>query len=326
MAGKEYIQMLRMFGFYVEEIDEEKISSYPCDVDVTIFHPAFYAIPRVTQYIKSCNKKIILGAFDVADSSAISRISIQLLNRLFDFVVVPSVFAQSVFYTSGATIPVFVVNHPYREELFNKCEKEIPTGKGLNILFFLLHSGYRKGADILAEALKILSKEGINFTLIIKRLSMLDPFLRLLKQFPHIEIEEFLDVPCLGELYRKVDVLALPSRGGGFERPGLEALAVGTPVVAPAYGSWTEYIPVQLLARVERFEKVFKDNPVHIGLGPRADPADFAEKLIQAPTIDISQHVARIRERFKLENIAKTQMARVANYILGLLAKNKRES
>lgn len=66
---------------------------------------------------------------------------------------------------------------------------------------------------------------------------------------------------------------------------GLEALARGTPVVAPAFGAWTEYFfgfLQHLLVRVKSMEPPLPNNKIHVGLGAVADPADFAAKLVLA--------------------------------------------
>ncbi|MGC8584322.1 MAG: hypothetical protein ACP5MH_11455, partial [Thermoproteus sp.] len=249
-------------------------------------------------------------AVDVADSDRISDEAVRKLNRYAPVAVVPSRFSEMVFKRSGylgrvAVWPHYLSDKWWDEEYKPDCGKSFREGDSLHILYFLVHSGWRKGADILAKSLKILRDRGVKFVLVLKRLDIEDPLRGpLVKEFNAVEITEKLDEDCLIKLYDDIasgpGVLALPSRGGGFERNGLEALARGLPVAATWGGSWTEYFPPELaplLAKPAKMEPVFTLNRFHVGMGPSADPADFAEKLLMAQRY--RQTVLTVRPRLR---------------------------
>ncbi|MFP3167929.1 MAG: hypothetical protein RXR01_02385 [Thermoproteus sp.] len=307
LAGREYIELIRAAGWIVEEVDEEEwngeVSVWP-----TFMHPFFYPSGKL--------KRGPVVAVDVADSSAISREAVTLLNKFAPFASVPSRYSEMVFKHSGYAGRVFVWHHYLGEKWWSgkpNCGRTFRESGDLHVLYFLLHSGWRKGADVLAKSLRILRDRGVKFVLVLKRLDIEDPLKGpLVKEFKAVEIGERLDEDCLIKLYDDVasgpGVLALPSRGGGFERNGLEALSRGLPVVAPLGGSWTEYFPPELsplLVRAAAMEPVFTLNKYHVGVGPTADPAEMAEKLLIAPRYvgAVAKAKPMLRARFSKEAV-----------------------
>ncbi|MGB9705603.1 MAG: hypothetical protein ACPL3C_09145, partial [Pyrobaculum sp.] len=107
------------------------------------------------------------------------------------------------------------------------------------------------------------------------------------------------------------DVVLVPSRGGGFERNALEALALGVPALVPAVGPWVEYIPPKLFpylaVAVEGFDTVLPNNPIHTGRGPRADARDLAEKALNAPSIrrEVERERQWVLSRFGEDAVAQ---------------------
>ena len=62
----------------------------------------------------------------------------------------------------------------------------------------------------------------------------------------------------LAGLYKSVDAFVLPSRGEGWGRPIVEAMAMGLPVIATNWSGMTEYMTNEnsYLIAVERLEEV----------------------------------------------------------------------
>jgi glycosyltransferase involved in cell wall biosynthesis len=80
-------------------------------------------------------------------------------------------------------------------------------------------------------------------------------------------------------LYDLADITLVLSRGGGFELSALESLARGVPVITSSKGSWTDYVPPFLQARVGERVKVFEGNAIHVGYGYKVDVEDALSKI-----------------------------------------------
>jgi len=308
IAGREYIQALSKLCD-VEEVDEgdAREGKIP-DGDLIFVHPFFYNAPFLYRHLG--DRKVV--GVDVADSDRLSAMAVDYANRMARSFVVPSNFSAWAYKRSGIKARVVVWPHALPEEWWSPKSHSCPDVPereegALHILFFWLHSHWRKGVDVLYVSLLRLRDMGVRFKLWVKARGDIAP----LHVFDHVKIDKFLDTECLMALYEAADVVALPSRGGGFERNGLEALARGTPVVAPQVGSWVEYFPPwlapRLLAAVERFEVVLPNNPIHVGVGPRADPTDFALKIMMAPELKPLVAASRewLYERFSIRALER---------------------
>jgi glycosyltransferase involved in cell wall biosynthesis len=177
--------------------------------------------------------------------------------------------------------------------------RELPElpGSGIRVLYFCLHSFWRKGGDILARALSILSRRGVKFSLVV-RSAETSGDVSVFSRFGAVFITRFLSKECLKALYAWADVVPVPSRGGGWERNALEALACGTPALVPEVGPWMEYVHPRLrpllAVAVEGWDVALPGNPVHVGVGPRASALDLAARIERAP--EIRDEVARYRQ------------------------------
>ena len=301
IAAREYIYAIKSLGHELIELSFDD----PLDDDVDLYfaHPFFYSVSKLLP--KLSGRKLRLVGMDVADSTLISRQYIDFANRHTIAFVVPSSFSKFVYAKSGYTKKVFVWRHFLMDWWwFGKSNTCVNVKESdLRVLFFHRHSFHRKGGDVLYRAIKLLKDRGYNVHLVVvgkpDMLNKLDPQV----------IEEALSIECLMGLYESVDVTALPSRGGGFERNGLESFARGTPVVAPRVGAWVEYFPPELnilLAEVSHYEQVLPGNPIHVGFGPVADVEDFAAKLVLAKHVDVRKFRAWWFDRFSLWSVART--------------------
>lgn len=304
ILAKMYIEAIRDLGLEVQEVDIEDWSGQPSGPAILI--PFLY---RTGQVASALSARI--GGMDLADTNAISSWAVNIINSTALFLAVPSMHNRFVYIRSGVTVPVHVW-YPYVDPSWvtskPNCTEEFRRGGDLHILYFLLHSGRRKGVDVLAEALKELERMGVHYTLLLRSPAVPEE----LAGRNVVHIDKWLDRECLKALYLSADVVALPSRGGGFELNAFEALALGVPVVAPRFGPWTEYIPpklfFQLTAQVAGMEEVYEGNPIHVGQGPRVDPKDFAVKLVAAPYIagEVRRERGWLLSRFSKESLKRS--------------------
>jgi len=253
-------------------------------------------------------------AVEVGESSLVHSDSVKRVNKALALVV-PSKWSLDAYIRGGLRVPGFVWPHPLDDFWFSdeepECDLDLPEGE-LRILYFLRHFFHRKGGDILYKALEELERRGVKFVLIVK----LDPELpdieykRFLK-FNTAVISDFLSRECLKKLYMWADAVPVPSRGGAFERNFYEALAVGTPAFAPKIGPWTEHLHprvYELVAlEVVGFEKVYQNDPVHVGVGPVASHVDLANKLEAAKEIksEVAKYRQWLRERLSFDAVSR---------------------
>jgi len=303
-----------------------------------LVHPIFYSFiglekakaeKALRKLYRLRNVASRLGGFDVADTDRISETAVELANR-FDLIIVPSTFAKEAYVRSGVEIPVEVLPHGIPEEfqvpvkkITNKTIKELykfkREKKAIFILYFLWHSGFRKGADVLAAAIEQVFNEFDNVYLIIKRMETEDPYLKELRGPRTREIATFLSWDELRQLYDICDIAVVPSRGGGFELNALEAISRGLITIVPEAGPFLDYIQYTIPFRVKGRVKIFEDNPVHVGYGWDPDPEDLARKIIFA--IDNLQKLRTTFANFALEIRTKYSWAKICNRLYSILLK-----
>jgi glycosyltransferase involved in cell wall biosynthesis len=265
-----------------------------------------------------------IGGLDVADSSRISNLAVNLVNRI-DLMLVPSNFSKDAYINSGVTTPVEVLPHGISDDFLKDDRVDIDNinTKNINILglkrakkygnililYFLVHSEYRKGADIVAEVMRRIQKKYPNILLVVK--SGQDTK-RIFNNVNHIGITGWLDDKELKILYDCCDICISPSRGGGFELNALEAISRGIPTLVTNGGCFTDlinyFIPVSLNDKVIQ---PLPGNTVHIGYGYEVDINDLEEKIID--TISrleywenrFKNNSREIREKYSWRNVSK---------------------
>lgn len=307
VVGKRYIDALRQAGFEVDENDLIEPHVPDKNYDICIMHPILYPMtkyPRTyRKLLQKCEEWI---GFDVCDSDHISPIASYAIS-LFDRVAVPSKFCASVFDRCAVTSKIYVVPH-HLEEAFLRDDIE-PTSSIIQeiralhkpkFLFFLWHSGFRKGADIVAEAWARVSKV-IDAVLIIKRTDHYDPFIEYFEALKNVIIvEEWLSTEDLVALYDSVDVVLVPSRGGGFELNALEALARGRIVITSDWHPIREYcthcIQIPSRGKVKIFASNTIEGMLHDGYGVDPNPDTLARRII-----DVYNHLDEYRKIFERE-------------------------
>lgn len=324
MAGSEYISMISRVAA-VEEVDERDLPRLdPSGYDLIFVHPFFYNITagRLGRGLLSTGRVV---AVDVADSNRICGWCAELASAARAFVV-PSYWALSAYHASGAESPGLVWPHPLDDFWFSggepECRElpELPRG-GIRILFFCPHSFWRKGGDILARALGILSRRGVKFSLVV-RSAETSGDVSVFSRFGAVFITRFLSRECLKALYAWADVVPVPSRGGGFERNAAEALACGVPALVPEVGPWMEYVHPRLRPLLgvpaEGWDAVLPGNPVHVGTGPRASAGRLAVMIERAPEVrgEVGRYRPWLRQVLGFEAVARV-VERDVRWLLG---------
>lgn len=266
-----------------------------------ILHPLFYpfiqeenleSFMRIRRLSICLNKGYRIVGFDTADSDLISDRAVDLANMV-EALFTPSNFVREVYIRSGVVKPVYVIPHGIPDEFITK-NKEITHPDLKNLVrmkekrelifvhFNLTHSGYRKGADLFAEAMKIVQSEKPNVIILLKRLKNEDPFINHIRKLKSIEISGYLDLDSYRQLYDISDITVLTSRGGGFEHVALESASRGVPTIVPNAGCFVDYIKYTIPVDVTGEKPiVLKGNPVHVGSGWEIDVESLARTIIK---------------------------------------------
>lgn len=286
--------------------------------DICIVHPALYwgikgwRKPSTREHLKNIHKKIV--GFEVADSDAISTMVIPIVNEL-DLLMVPSLAAKTTYLNSGTEIPVKVIPHGL-SEAYNTPEKRLPQvpEDGVKVLFFQLHSKWRKGGDVVMEVMKRILTERKDVKFVVKVGGR-----RELCKLPNTTcFRRWLTEPDLVSLYDSCDILFAPSRGGAFELNVLEAMARGLVIIASSCPCITEYAKEALIIKSKGRVIVLKRNPVHTGFGPDPDPDDAYELLNRA--IDNIVELKKKAEALAIETRKNFSWRNTAQKIANVLA------
>lgn len=134
-----------------------------------------------------------------------------------------------------------------------------PPFRFLSIFDWMLH----KGQDILLEAfaqefgdrpdvelvIKTWSSNHYAFETIIEQANsmLLQRTGKQLNEYPNIHIfQRHLSVNDMPRLYKACDCFVLPTRGDGWQRPLMEAMAVGLPAISTSWSGHTQYFNSQV--------------------------------------------------------------------------------
>ena len=170
----------------IEGIDWSQLGSISWNEKRNVLlHPFLYPFASAgsfsqnsRNFAKLLGMKNKIGGFDVADSDRISNFAVNLVNKI-DLMIVPSGFARDAYVSSGVNTPVEILPHGIPDEFFRegpistnnsditKLRKAKESG-GILILFFLIHSEHRKGADIVRNVMKRIQKKFGNVYLVVK--------------------------------------------------------------------------------------------------------------------------------------------------------------
>ncbi len=293
-----------------------------------LLHPVFYEFQRFQRFRNMGGRASIatlkryhdnVGGFDVADSDRISKFAVDLANKM-DLIMVPSEHSKKAYRESSVESRVEVVPHGV-SELYNAppnpfkkipchggIKKEIPEND-VTILFFMLHSPYRKGADIVYKAMSRILHDRPDVHLIVKSVGM-----NKLHKLPRsMYISGWLTEEDIIRLYDTADILLSPSRGGGYEHNVCEGLARGLVAVTSDWPAILEHAEPYALVTKNTGKKVkpLYNNPIHTGYGTDPDPEHFHEQIEYAiDNLDSLKKKGRcyakeIRKKYSWKNTAK---------------------
>lgn len=286
LSNNEYIE--------IDEIDWSQLSSINWNEKRNVLvHPFLYPFASAESFGRNSKNfarllsmKNKIGGFDVADSNRISGLAVELINKI-DLMMVPSKFARSAYINSGVTIPVEILPHGVPDEFLKDDRIDISNNNIINlrkmkekgnilILYFLIHSEHRKGADLVRDVMKRLQNKFKNIYLVVKGRST--PYFSGIRT---VYISSWMNNADLVSLYDTCDICLSPSRGGGFELNALEAASRGLPTLVPKGCCFIDlmdyFIPVNLSKKVTQ---PLPGNPVHTGYGCDIDINDFEVRLV----------------------------------------------
>jgi len=235
---------------------------------LVLLHPYFYPLQA---YGEEALRGLEVIGIDVADSDRISEYAVRL-SRYASVFIVPSEWSRRAYVSSGVECDVHVVPHGV-DRLYilavhpvTRVFREVYGLKssGVKIVSaWIIHSGYRKGYDILMELYSRLSRE-LEVALLLRDHSGVKLFYRGNQQLIY---GGWLTEEQKMEFHDLSDLFLLTSRGGGFEHPALESIARGTPCIGAEGGSWSEYMPSWMLVPSIPSGVVLEGNPIHVGRG-----------------------------------------------------------
>jgi len=241
----------------------KKISSEE-KVDLLVLHsvPTDWTVPLSDCGLcRNARFKVGRAMFETA---GVPEKWIQLLNNSVDEVWVPSNFHRNTFSNSGITKEkIRVIPQPIDQENFQSLplpQRSSLLGDCANSFVFLAVFKWevRKGVDILLKSYmqEFTDKDNVCL-LLVTRGENISPdevkrrvtrFLEKTKintsSIPRYEVFEpnKKDLVNLAALYVSVDAFVLPTRGEGWGRPIMEAMACAIPVIATNWSGQTEYL------------------------------------------------------------------------------------
>lgn len=174
-----------------------------------------------------------------------------------DEVWVPTEFSKEQFIRSGISAEkIVVVPEAVDTEFFKPRPREIPVG-GVFRFLSVFKWEPRKGWHALLQAFFEEFSRNDNVELILKTQAFhsLDDFSDKVREFAHSMkdaarkplarvkiLKKDISFQSLPRLYSKADALVAPSRGEGWGRPQVEAMAMGLPIIATNWSGPTAFI------------------------------------------------------------------------------------
>lgn len=330
LIAEQHIRQIRK-KYKVQKIEERGfLHVTPRSSPFVIVHPLLYICGKNVErfaFVRGFMRRVI--GVEVADSNRVSMKAVTICN-IADALIVPSTWAREAYIKSGVAVPVHVVPHGLSEEFYKppmependqlKFIKKIKKERNyIYLLFFLWHSSWRKGADLVYKVTERICKERDNVVLILKGSSLSINSTLAFNEQKTILVTGWLSNKDLVALYDMCDIYLLFSRGGGFELNGLEALARGLVVVAPEKGSWTDYLPKESLVPIARWVHPLPNNEYHIGLGGEIDTEKAVDKILSIID-DLDEWKARYRE-YAIKAREKYSWDKVGEILLDVIDK-----
>lgn len=206
----------------------------------------YHCIPSM--YKRANRNKIAVG-FATFETYDPPKDWITALNSM-TAVICPSKFNYSIFAHAPIKRPLHHIAHCLD---FTKYHRNVTPYKSYDKYTFLFVGTWkkRKGWPQLIEAFLREFSASDAVQLVIKTdktqvaqqdIEKLRHGLGLIKEYPHISFENrIFDVEQMPSFYKSADCLVMPTLGEGFGLPGLQSMAVGTPVIITDFSGSQDY-------------------------------------------------------------------------------------
>ena len=302
---------LKELGHVIVSFDKNKVSksSLPPGFDDYIYYTIFNTqlfwrgIPRY-------GKNIV---FEVSDTDTLSQLALYFFRQQpVDEIVVPSNWAKQGFRSVPQRI--HVIPHALNPDMFHYPPKEMPHPC---VLALLPHSWERKGGDVVVKVFRELKDSGYRFYHLILINNTLDPRVKGMNV-----VKTPLPDPEYYSIFAGCDILFYPVRGGAFEIPVIEALALGLDVVVTEKGAWSEWVLGSsdvYWIKAPKKVRLWYTNQFHVGYFLDPDPEDAYQKLVTAlanwsldkKRENLENRAVLYRERYNYLRIAEEWEKRV---------------
>jgi intein/homing endonuclease/glycosyltransferase involved in cell wall biosynthesis len=231
LIAEKHLRYIKRYvepGVRIESIDELAFPHIdPHTRPLVVMHPYFFMMVKFAKRIaRRLHQYAGFVGIDVADSDHISNLAVSMTNYA-EAMIVPSTFAKRAYERSGVTVPVYVVPHGLDVEWYTRPSTaghyfadllRLKRERNLKyILFFLWHSAYRKGWDLVIEFYRRLRMERKDVVMVLKTYGPDSPEARECKRYGCIHVYGWLTDEQKMELFDLADLYPLFTRGGGFE-------------------------------------------------------------------------------------------------------------
>jgi len=244
-----------------------------------------------------------LYGFEVSDTDRLGDGVIQKINDLeFDGIITPSRWSASGFH--DVDTKVHIIPHAINPKLeqarivYNIFDNDYNT-----FWIYAPHSKERKGLDIVEQTLPHV----LNYNAI-ARVSQFY-YNEMIKHgiYAYPLTDEFDDLSYYSYMAR-CSHFFYPVRGGAFEIPVLEALALGMNVAIPEEGAWTD-IPLDhndvVWIKINGRKRYWFGNHIHVGNFINIEINDALEALFKLLDFNTRIDKYKYREYYSVDNVAK---------------------
>ena len=173
------------------------------------------------------------------------------LNANFHAIIAPARSVEKALLDSGVRIPVGAIGQPTQLSSYYNAAGPRKRTPNEPIIFLHVSSCFpRKGADILLRGWQRAFRKSDAVRLVIKTFpnphnTIEQDVAALLANDPEIGAIEIINRDMteaeMIDLYSRVHVMVLPTRGEGFNLPALEAMLAGLPVIVTNFGGQADF-------------------------------------------------------------------------------------
>lgn len=261
------------------------------------------------------------------EESLVPAATVETLNAEFGGVLAPSRSVAKALVDSGVEVPVRVLGHTPCLDRFRPLQDERAGLRAAGPFTFLhISSGFpRKGVDVLLTAYAATFRRADPVTLVIKCFpnphnTIAEQIERLRISDPHAPSIELIDTDLadadLLDLYRRADVMVLPSRGEGFNLPAAEALASGLKLIVTGHGGHMDFLQSAPADAVRLLDYTMESANGHLStpfsLWAEPDPDDLTSALREA----VQGRIGYVRAMSGDETPLAIRLSRIASELL----------